>query len=245
MLVIAGTDSSGGAGLTRDVQTISELGATASCAVTALTAQTHTSVDATCVLASELVREQLIAALRSDSVGAIKIGMLGNAAIVRVLLDELPDRKNIPIVLDPVLAASSGAALLDREGLLLVRDRLLARTTLVTPNLTEAAILLGQDCATTAVAQSKQAEQLLRFGSEYVLLKGGHGTGNDALDVLVRQAAAPTLLRAERLNASVRGTGCALGSAIAALLASGLPMESACRKAKEHVYMKLLAAVAR
>lgn len=253
VLVIAGTDSSGGAGLVRDVQVITELGARASCVVTAVTAQTNSRVEATSAMSPEMVGSQLRTGLRSNRVGAIKIGMLGNGVIVRALLDQLPDRSEIPIIVDPVFCSSSGTALLDAEGVQLLRDRLLPRCTLVTPNLIEAGALLAEHVAKDAVEQARQAESLLRFGSEGVLLKGGHGTDDDSVDVLVtrtglpldargragtvaRGAASPVLFRAQRLNVTMRGTGCALSSAIAALMASGVPMEVACQRAKAHVH---------
>lgn len=244
VLVIAGTDSSGGAGLVRDVQIISDFGARAACAVTAVTAQTHSHVDTTCVLAAEVVQRQLRAALQSGPIQAIKIGMLGNGAIVRAVLEELPDRTQVPIIIDPVLASSSGAALLDPDGVTLLRDHLLPRTTLVTPNLIEAATLLGCEVATNSDEQAIQATELLRFGSEYVLLKGGHGSEGEAIDVLAAPSKAPVLLQSKRLNATMRGTGCALSSAIAALLAAGASMELACRQAKAHVYKELLSVAA-
>jgi hydroxymethylpyrimidine/phosphomethylpyrimidine kinase len=236
VLVIAGTDSSGGAGLVRDIQVITEFGARASCVVTAVTAQTNSQVEATCILSPEIVGQQLRAALRSGRVGAIKIGMLGNGAIVRVLLDELPDRSHIPIILDPVICSSSGTALIDTEGVQLLRARLLPRCTLVTPNLIEAGVLLGEHVAKDSVEQTRQAEALLRFGSDGVLLKGGHGTDDDSLDVLATHAGPPVLFRAKRLDVTMRGTGCALSSAIAALMATGVPMESACQRAKAYVH---------
>lgn len=241
VLIIAGSDSSGGAGLVRDVQVITELGARASCVVTAVTAQTNSRVEAACAISPEIVRQQLRAALQSSRIGAIKIGMLGNGAIVRALLDELPDRNRIPIIVDPVLCSSSGTALLDAEGVRLLQDRLLPRCTLVTPNLIEAGALLAEHVAKSSVEQIRQAEALLRFGSTAVLLKGGHGTDGDALDVLATRTGPPVLFRANRLDVTMRGTGCALSSAIAALMARGVPMESACQRAKAYVHDKLLA----
>jgi len=262
VLVIAGTDSSGGAGLVRDVQAITEFGARASCVVTAVTAQTNSRVEATCTMPPEIVRQQLRAALHSSRIGAIKIGMLGNGAIVRALLDELPDRDRIPIIVDPVLCSSSGTALLDAEGVQLLQDRLLPRCTLVTPNLIEAGALLAEHVAKGSVEQTRQAEALLRFGSQAVLLKGGHGIEGEALDVLAIQAgsprgslssssrdkqpsASPILFRARRLNVTMRGTGCALSSAIASLMASGLSMEAACQRAKAYLHDKLAASTPR
>jgi hydroxymethylpyrimidine/phosphomethylpyrimidine kinase len=253
VLVIAGTDSSGGAGLVRDVQVITELGARASCVITAVTAQTNLRVEASCVLSPELVRQQLSTALRSHDIRAIKVGMLGNGAIVRALLDDFPDGADIPIILDPVLCSSSGAVLLDHEGVQLLRDQLLPRCTLMTPNLIEAGVLLGQPIPRTTSEQAEQALALLRFGSEGVLLKGGHATDAESVDVLATRAGPPIFLRAPRLSVSMRGTGCALSSAIAALMAAGdtgekrgrdasriALLESACERAKAYVHDKLL-----
>ncbi|HEY0940937.1 MAG TPA: bifunctional hydroxymethylpyrimidine kinase/phosphomethylpyrimidine kinase [Steroidobacter sp.] len=241
MLVIAGTDSSGGAGLVNDVQVVSNFGARIVCAVTAVTAQTHSRVDAACELSPEVVRRQLRAALRSGPVDAVKIGMLGSGAIVRAVLEELPDRMQMPIVVDPVLMSSSGAALLDSDGVALLRDHLLSRCTLVTPNLMEAATLLGCEMAMTIDAQFHQAKELLRFGTQAVLLKGGHGSQSEATDVLATPSTVPVALTARRVNAVMRGTGCGLSSAIAALLATGMSLESACRKAKAYIHERLLA----
>lgn len=240
VLVIAGTDSSGGAGLVRDVEVMTELGARTSCVVTAVTAQTNSRVEASYLLPPDLVRQQLHAALSSRAIAAIKIGMLGSADSVRAVLDVLPDRRRIPIVVDPVLCSTSGAALLDAAGARLLRDELLPRCTLMTPNLIEAGELLGEPVAQTSEQQVEQARALLRFGSERVLLKGGHGAQDESVDVLVSHAASPILLRARRLSVTMRGTGCALSSAIAALMASGVPTEDACRQAKQYVHDKLL-----
>jgi hydroxymethylpyrimidine/phosphomethylpyrimidine kinase len=240
VLVIAGTDSSGGAGLIRDVRVIAHFGAHACCAITAVTAQTHSHVNASSVLSPDLFHSQLRAALRSGPVHAVKIGMLGSGAIVRAVLEELPDRAKVPIVVDPVLSSSSGAALLDADGLAVLRDHLLPRSTLVMPNLIEAATLLDETIARTDAEQSQQAEALLDLGSEYVLLKGGHASASDAIDVFASRTGSPISLRAMRLNTTMRGTGCALSSAIAALLATGAPMESACRQAKAYVHKELL-----
>jgi len=241
VLVIAGTDSSGGAGLVRDVQVITELGARASCVVTAVTAQTNDRVAVACVLSPELVSQQLRTALQSNNIGAVKIGMLGNGAIVRAVLEALPEQAQLPVVVDPVLCSSSGAALLDPDGMKLLRERLLPRCTLVTPNLIEAGALLGQHVARNSVEQTEQAQALLRFGSQGVLLKGGHGVGSESVDVLVTRNLAPILLKAQRLDVTMRGTGCALSSAIAALMAAGEEMSSACQRGKAFVHDKLLA----
>ncbi len=207
--------------------------------VTAVTAQTDREVESSSVMPSELVRQQLGAALRSSRIDAIKIGMLGNASIVRAVLEELTDHEHIPIVLDPVLMSTSGAELLDAEGVSLLRDRLVPLCTRVTPNLSEAALLLDREFARPEQEQSGQAQALLALGPEYVLLKGGHGSGTDAVDVLAARSGQLLSLRSARLSATMRGTGCALASAIAALLAAGETMERACRRAKAYVHARL------
>lgn len=242
VLVIAGTDSSGGAGLLRDVQVLSEFGVDVSCAVTAVTAQSHQHVASTHVLSADLVCQQIDTAFESGPVNAIKIGMLGSGAVVDAVTQFLPDRTNVPIVLDPVLASSSGTQLLDEAGLLALKQRLFARCTLITPNLIEAAALLGEGTVTSDADMLGQARALLRFGAAAVLLKGGHAEGPEALDILMTADGSSTSFRTERVNVSLRGTGCALSSAIAASLALGMPLAAACRRAKDYVQNKLRAA---
>lgn len=240
VLVIAGSDSSGGAGLLRDTQVLSEFDVDALCAVTAVTAQTDTRVDATCYLPPDLVVRQVRNSLEGGPIGAIKIGMLGTGAIVDAVVSALPPRDLIPIVLDPVLASSSGVPLLDGDGLAALRDVLLPRATLVTPNLIEAAALLGEAVATTEARTVAQAERILSMGPAGVLLKGGHATGKESVDVL-SVAGAPTMrMCAERVDVQLRGTGCALSSAIAAALAHGLLLAPACERGKQYVLGKLL-----
>ncbi len=245
VLVIAGSDSSGGAGLLRDLQVLSELGVDALCAVTAVTAQTDTRVDAIYHLPPELVHRQVVAALDVGGIGAVKIGMLGTQATVEAVANMLPSRDSIPIVLDPVLAASSGSALIDDDGLIALRELLLPRSTVVTPNLFEAATLLGEAVAVTDALMIEQAARILRLGPQAVLIKGGHGAGTESIDILVTVTAAPLRLCAERLNAQLRGTGCALSSAIAAALATGCSLSAACERGKDYVLAKLVAASAR
>lgn len=242
VLVIAGSDSSGGAGLVRDVQVLAELGVDAMCAVTAVTAQTDTRVDIIYPLPPELVHRQVAAALDVGGIGAIKIGMLGTRATVAAVANMLPSRASIPIVLDPVLASSSGSALIDGDGLIALRELLLPRSTVVTPNLLEAATLLGEAVAMTEALMIEQAARILRLGPQAVLIKGGHGAGAESIDILVTATAAPLRFRAERLKVQLRGTGCALSSAIAAALATGCALPAACERGKDHVLAQLVAA---
>jgi len=238
VLVIAGSDSSGGAGLTRDVRTLTQLGVQARCVVTAVTAQSDARVYAVHVVPPELVRAQLAAACATGPVDAIKIGMLATGATVLAVCAGLP-AETLPIVLDPVLASSSGGELLDAEGREALRTTLLPRVTLLTPNIPEAAALLGSGSARSEAELLQQARALLALGPEAVLLKGGHGGGAEASDLLLLRDAAPRWLRAPRIANARRGTGCELAAAIATGLAGGLAVGTACERAKQHLTQSL------
>jgi hydroxymethylpyrimidine/phosphomethylpyrimidine kinase len=235
VLVIAGSDSSGGAGLVRDLEVLADLGCEAVCAVSAVTAQTHGRVIAVHHVPPQVVRAQISAALDSTAVGAVKIGMLGTAATVNAVADSLPRGGALPIVLDPVLLSSSGGELLDEAGRAAMRTRLFPLTTVLTPNIPEAAALCGTAPAASREALLEQARSLLATGVGAVLLKGGHATGAEAVDLLLGADGAPQWLSSPRLEARSRGTGCALASAIAAALAHGSSVEDACASAKRYV----------
>lgn len=242
VLVIAGTDSSGGAGLTRDVATLTHFGIQALCAVTAVTAQTDTAVTALEQLPGALVGAQIAAALATGRVRAVKIGMLGGAEIVEAVSAALPARASAPVVLDPVLAASAGGELLDAQGRERLRARLLPRTTLLTPNIAEAAALLDAAPAVSEEEIVAQGRALCALGTLAVLMKGGHARGPLAIDWLVEGESTVKAFRAPRVAGERRGTGCTLASAIAAGLAAGLGLAAACEAAKRHV-TELLRAV--
>ena len=235
VLVIAGSDSSGGAGLTRDVRTLAHFGVAALCAVTAVTAQSDARVSAVHLVPPQLVRAQIAAALATSRVAAIKIGMLATRATVLAVAASLPPRSATPLVLDPVLAASSGGELLDAAGREALLETLLPRATVVTPNIPEAAALLGAQPASSDAELLQQGEALLALGPEHVLLKGGHGSGAEATDLLFTAGGAPRRFSAPRCAGARRGTGCALASALAAGLAAGLDVTAACASAKRHV----------
>ena len=234
VLVIAGSDSSGGAGLTRDVRTLTLFEARALCAITAVTAQSDESFGAVQVLPAELVRAQIAAAFATARIDAIKIGMLATAATVQAVAASLP-AEGPPIVLDPVLVSTSGGELLDRGGREALRTLLLPRITVLTPNIPEAAALLGTHCAQGEQELLQQASALRALGAAAVLLKGGHAAEPEATDLLLTGDAIPRWLRAPRIAVERRGTGCALSSAIAAGLGAGLDLAAACARAKQHV----------
>lgn len=235
VLVIAGSDSSGGAGIARDLRTLWQLGVDALCAVTAVTAQSHASVRTVHALPATLVTAQIEAAFASSAIGAIKVGMLATAQIVRAVAQALAPHRAVPLVLDPVLAASSGGELLDAAGRAALVTELLPHVVLLTPNLPEAAALLGEPQAHSEEAMRRQAHALLGLGPQAVLLKGGHAPLPEAVDFLALRDGRGERFAAARLARSRRGSGCALASAIAAGLARGLEVNRACAEAKDHV----------
>lgn len=244
MLVIAATDSSGGAGLTRDVRTLTDFSVDALCVVSAVTAQSDTRVAAVHHVPPDVIRAQISAALETRRVDAIKIGMLGTRATVEIVAECLAAAKGraveVPVVLDPVLVSSSGGVLLDAAGRAALLDKLLPLTTLVTPNVPEVAALLGEPVATDEAELIQQGRRLLEFGSRAVLLKGGHATGNEAVDLLLTSGHDIEKINSKRVTGSSRGTGCALASAIAAALAAGESLTAACTLAKRYVLERLL-----
>lgn len=244
VLVIAGSDSSGGAGIVRDVQTLTDLSTDALCVVTAVTAQSNRRVTAVHAVPPEAVRAQIEAAYATRRPDAVKIGMLGNRATVAAVAEALGrlGAGAAPIVLDPVLVASSGGALLDEAGRQALQEQLLPLATLLTPNVPEAAALLCEEPAAGEAALDLQAQRLLELGARAVLLKGGHAAEGEAVDRLVTRSEPLRRLTAPRVSAARRGTGCALASAIAARLAQGQMLFEACQSAKEYVLGSLLAA---
>ena len=240
VLVIAASDSSGGAGLVRDVRVLTDFSIDALCALTAVTAQSDSLVVAVHHVPPQVIRAQIAAALATRRVDAIKIGMLGTRAIVDAVVESLPIGASVPIILDPVLVSSSGGVLLDADGRAAMRERLFPRVTLITPNIPEAAELLGEDIATSERVLIEQAQRLLALGPQAVLLKGGHRESKEAVDLLICRNHGLQRLVSARLQATSRGTGCALASAISAGLASGSSLFEACQQAKHYVAEEML-----
>lgn len=233
IIVIGGTDSSGGAGLARDIGVAYRLGVEAMPIVTAITAQTDSDVSAVQMSSPNLVRAQLDAALASRAVAAIKIGMLGNEQIVDCIAQSLAPFPHIPLVLDPVLMSSSGKPLLTEIGQRLLLERLAPRATMITPNLDEAAQLTNRDFADHFDEIERQATALLAFGAKHILMKGGHGTDEILTDYLFSANGCVARFEKPRIAKNVRGTGCILASAIASHLALGCSAEQATQKAQD------------
>jgi hydroxymethylpyrimidine/phosphomethylpyrimidine kinase len=239
VLVIAGTDSSGGAGLTRDIRVLIHFEVDILCAITAVSAQSNSRVTNVHHVSPDAIRAQIVTAFETRPVRAIKIGMLGTCATVEAVVDSLPCGTPVPIVLDPVLVASSGGVLLDAEGRAAMCKKLFPRATIVTPNIPEAGMLLGEDPAIGERALIAQAQRLLALGPQAVLLKGGHADGAEMVDLLISGNGDVQRITSPRIPAICRGTGCALASAIAAGLAFGTPLLEACQKAKRYVVTML------
>ncbi|WP_426034820.1 hydroxymethylpyrimidine/phosphomethylpyrimidine kinase [Cypionkella sp. TWP1-2-1b2] len=226
VLIIAGLDSSTGAGLARDLAVMADHGITARVAATAVTAQDATGGCIIHPVPAAMVAAQIRAA---GPVRAAKLGMLTNASIVEAIAAALP---NVPFVLDPVLATSAGVPLMDAAGRAAMITRLIPRAALITPNLPEAVILTGlaPDTGLDSIAAA-----FFALGAKAVLLKGGHASGPEAVDWLLRPGGDPLRLAALRKPGTRRGTGCTLASAIAARLARGDDLATACAEAKHYL----------
>jgi hydroxymethylpyrimidine/phosphomethylpyrimidine kinase len=240
-LTIAGSDSSGGAGVAADLKTFAALGVYGACAITALTAQNTTGVVAIHDVPPAFVTAQIDAVFSDLDVGAVKIGMLANAAVVEAVAAALARRRARNVVLDPVLAATSGEKLLAPEATARLRE-LIARVRVVTPNLPEAAILLAAPVAHDERQMQAQAQELLGLGAQAVLIKGGHLDGDESVDLLVDAHGSERFAARRIATKNTHGTGCTLAAAIAAGLAKGLSLHQAVREAKLYVSAAIAAA---
>ncbi|MEM6291589.1 MAG: bifunctional hydroxymethylpyrimidine kinase/phosphomethylpyrimidine kinase [Myxococcota bacterium] len=234
VLSIAGSDPSGGAGIQADLKAISANGAYAMAAITALTAQNTQGVEGVHLVPPSFVAEQVDAVFRDIEVHAVKIGMIATAEIARTIARVLAGRDTL-IVLDPVMVAKGGARLLAEDAVTAVRDALLPLATVVTPNLPEAAQLLGRSVASTRAQMQDQAEALVDAGARAALVKGGHLEGPQSPDCLVTHGGA-TWFEAPRVaTTSTHGTGCTLSAALAARLANERNVVAAVKSAKDYV----------
>ncbi len=241
-LTIAGSDSSGGAGIQADLKTFAALGVYGASVIIALTAQNTTGVSAIHDVPPDFVAAQIDAVFSDLAIKAVKIGMVSQAATIEAVVAGLDRWKPQFVVLDPVMVASSGSHLLAAGAVELLRKELLPRATVVTPNLTEAAALLDEPVATDGTAIERQAGKLLRLGARAVLIKGGHGEGAESIDYLVTPDAMKTFAAPRIATTNTHGTGCTLSSAIAAGLAKGLSLEAAVDAAKRYVTAAIAAA---
>jgi hydroxymethylpyrimidine/phosphomethylpyrimidine kinase len=241
-LTIAGSDSSGGAGIQADLKTFAALGVYGASVITALTAQNTTGVSAIHAVPSEFVTAQIEAVFGDLDVGAVKIGMVGELSTIEAIAASVKRHAPRHVVLDPVMVATSGDRLLAADSIEALRTKLIPLAALITPNLPEAAALLGEGVASDAADIERQGKRLLAMGCPAVLIKGGHGAGAESVDYLIEANRTARLAAPRLATKNTHGTGCSLSSAIAAHLAKGEAMESAVRNAKTWISAAIAAA---
>jgi len=238
-LTIAGSDSGGGAGIQADLKAFSALGVYGASVITAITAQNTRAVTAVHGIPTEIIAAQLDAVFDDIRIDAVKIGMLATSEIIRTVAEGLK-HQSVPaaaVVLDPVMIAKSGDALLQDEAISSLRTELLPLATLLTPNLPEAAVLLDVEPAITTNDMEEQGRALLALGPDAVLMKGGHAEGPECVDILVLKEAPSLHFKVPRIATThTHGTGCTLSSSVAASLAKGLSMPDAVAEA--HSYLQ-------
>lgn len=242
VLVVAGSDSGGGAGIQADIKTITALGAYAATAVTALTAQNTTGVHGVLPVPADFVRRQMAVVLDDIGADAVKTGMLADAAIVEAVGAELASRaQHPPLVVDPVLFAKSGDRLLTEDAIAALKRYLLPMATVITPNLPEAQALAGM-AIPDLDAMRHAAAALLTLGVPAVLLKGGHLPADTIVDVLATEAGTEEFASSRIVSRHTHGTGCTLASAVAAGLAQGMDLSAAVHRARAYVRAAIVAA---
>ena len=242
LLIVAGSDSGGGAGIQADIKTASALGVYAMTAVTAITVQNTLGVTDVHPIPPEIVTAQMRVCLEDIGADAIKLGMLHSAPLIEAVSAVLEDYPETPLVADPVMVAKGGAALLQSEAVSALDQSILPKATVITPNTEEATILLGRAIEDEA-AMAAAAEQLAARYKTAVLLKGGHLSGEGVLNLLIESGEAISRYVSPRLDTPhTHGTGCTLASAIACGLAAGLPLATAVEHACRFVHAAIAGA---
>jgi hydroxymethylpyrimidine/phosphomethylpyrimidine kinase len=241
-LTIAGSDSSGGAGIQADLKTFAAFGVYGASVITALTAQNTQGVTGIHQVPAEFVTAQIDAVFADLDIGTVKIGMVAQLANIDAIAAGLKRWSPKHIVLDPVMVATSGDRLLAAEAVDALRTKLIPLASLITPNLPEAAALLDEAVASSEAAIASQGQRLLAMGCRAVLIKGGHGQGAESIDYLVSGNGTIALPAPRIATKNTHGTGCSLSSAVAAGLAKGEDMETAVRHAKAWISAAIAAA---
>ena len=231
-LTIAGSDSSGGAGIQADLKTFAAFGVYGASVVTALTAQNTRGVTGIHLVPADFVTAQIDAVFSDLAVNAVKIGMVAQVATIDAIVAGLTQWSPKHVVLDPVMVATSGDRLLATDAVEALRTKLIPRASLITPNLPEAAALLDEPVALSEAAIESQGKRLLALGCPAVLIKGGHGQGTESIDYLIGGDGIIALAAPRIATRNTHGTGCSLSSAIAAGLAKGEDVETAVGNAK-------------
>lgn len=241
VLIIAGSDSGGGAGIQADIKTVTALGGYAATAITAITVQNTLGVTGVHPVPLDIIEAQARAVLDDIGADAIKTGMLGDVATVELVARVLDSAGGVPAVIDPVMIAKGGASLLESRAVAAVKTLLVPRAALLTPNAPEAEALTGLTVATQD-DQRRAGEALLTMGAKAVLMKGGHVAGDRVVDILMTPEG-ETTFEGERIDTRhTHGTGCTLASACAVGLAQGLPLTAAVARAWNYVHEAMLRA---
>lgn len=239
-LTIAGSDPSGGAGIQADLKTFTVLGVYGTAVITALTAQSTRGVTGVLGVPPEFVTQQIDTLAADMRPGVVKTGMLGNRATVLAVAEAVRRHALAPLVVDPVMVASSGGVLLEASAIEVLRSELLPLADLLTPNLAEAAALLDRPPAVDEAEIEAQAEALLALGCKAVVMKGGHGTGSESVDILAERGGAKVRLALPRIaTPNTHGTGCTFSAAVTAYLARGETLAAAIAAAKRFVHEAL------
>jgi hydroxymethylpyrimidine/phosphomethylpyrimidine kinase len=241
-LTIAGSDSSGGAGIQADLKTFAAFGVHGASVITALTAQNTRGVSGIHPVPADFVTAQMDAVFSDLEVKAVKIGMVAQLATIEIIAAGLTRWSPKHVVLDPVMVATSGRRLLPEQAVAALRTRLFPCLSLITPNLPEAAALVDEPVAVSEAAIEGQGRRLLSMGCAAVLIKGGHGEGAESIDYLIRGSGTIALAAPRIATNNTHGTGCSLSSAIAAGLAKGEDLETAVRHAKSWISGAIAAA---
>jgi len=243
VLIIAGSDSGGGAGIQADIKAVTALNGFAMTAITALTAQNTLGVHAVHEVPEAFITRQIEVVLEDLGADVIKLGMLHRASVIHAVADALarlaPD---VPLVLDPVMVAKGGHALLEADAMAAMKDRLIPMARLITPNVPEAEALTGAKIENVEDLGGV-GDKLTRLGADAVLVKGGHMAGPTVTDVLWQGAARPDVFESPRIDTQhTHGTGCTLASAIACGLAQGLGLTAAVKRARAYVHKAIATA---
>jgi len=241
VLTIAGSDSGGGAGIQADLKTFSALGCFGTSVITAVTAQNTLGVRSVHSIPGEMIKDQLQAVLEDIAPVAIKIGMINRAQVVQVIEKELNIYQSVPVILDPVMVATSGDRLIEADTVTQIIEKLFPLVTLVTPNIDEAIILSGQEIHNLE-GMITAGKKIIEKGANAVLVKGGHLIGPIIYDVLIAGNEAPVILESAFIaSKNLHGTGCTLSSAIAAEMAKGHALLAAIKNARNYISQALQA----
>ncbi len=239
ILIIAGSDSSGGAGIQADIKTVTALGSYGMTAITAVTTQNTKGVKSIVPISPKEILSQIIFTSRDIKPDAIKIGMLHSSKVIEHVIQSLNKIKIKKIVLDPVMVAKGGAKLIDNSAIDLIRIKLIKRVTLITPNIPEAEILTGlkiKNKDDMIVAANK----LINFGAKNVLIKGGHLKSKKVKDIFLSKSDLKIFVSSRYNTRNTHGTGCTLSSAITTFLSCGKPIKKACELGIKYVNFAIL-----